>query len=111
MIKRHHIVRFLIGVFGLIFVLCVLLYFSAAIINSEYVKERIHNFLIKHTGAVVRYKDSEINFFPFPEIIFHQVDIAIHDKAAGSSHTDFSEDRSPVPAFLRSIRFRRTVMV
>jgi hypothetical protein len=73
------------GLLGLIFILSVVLYFSAAkLINSESVKEQIHVYLIKKTGASIRFGNSEFHLFPVPEIIFHQVNMLIPDKTEGS---------------------------
>ncbi len=69
----------------LIFILSVVLYFSAAkLINSESVKEKINSYLMGKAGVSVTYGNSEFHLFPLPELIFHQVNISIPGKAEGS---------------------------
>ncbi|MGO9614149.1 MAG: AsmA-like C-terminal domain-containing protein [Dissulfurispiraceae bacterium] len=85
MSARRKIFLLFAGSLGLIFVFSVVLYFSAAkLINSESVREQIHVYLIEKTGASIRYGNSEFHLFPFPEVIFHHVNMSIPDKTEGS---------------------------
>ena len=70
---------------GLVLVLSVVLFFSAAkLLNSESVKEKLQAYLFDKAGANIKYGNSELQLFPLPKIIFHQVDISIPGKAEGS---------------------------
>ncbi|MBS1114215.1 MAG: AsmA family, partial [Nitrospirae bacterium] len=85
MSTRRKIFLLIGGLLGLVLVLSVVLYFSAAkLINSESVKEQINAYLIGKAGASITYGNSEFHLFPLPEIIFHQVQLSIPDKAEGS---------------------------
>lgn len=85
MSTRRKIFLLLAGLLGLILVLSVVIYYSAAkLINSESVKEQINAYLIGTAGAGITYANSELHLFPLPEIIFHQVLLSIPDKAEGS---------------------------
>lgn len=85
MSTRRKIFLLLAGLLGLILVLSVAVYYSAAkLINSESVKEQINTYLIGKAGAGITYGNSEFQLFPLPEIIFHQVHLSIPDKAEGS---------------------------
>ena len=85
MTTRRKIFLLCAGLPGLILALSVVLYFSAAkLINSGSVKEKINAYLIGKAGASVTYGNSEFHLFPLPEIIFHQVNISIPDKAEAS---------------------------
>ena len=82
---RRKIFLLLAGLLVLILGFSAVLYFSAAkLINSESVKEQIHVYLLGKSGAGIRYGNSEFHLFPLPEIIFHQVNISIPDKAEAS---------------------------
>ena len=82
---RRKIFLLLAGLPGLLLVLSVVFYFSAAkLINSESVKEKINAYLIGKSGASVTYGNSEFHLFPLPEVIFHQVNISVPGKAEGS---------------------------
>src|SRR5512135_1733652 len=85
MTRRRKIFLLLAGLPGLIFVLSIVLYFSAAkLINSGSVKEEINAYLMGKAGASITYGNSEFHLFPLPELIFHQVNISIPGKAEGS---------------------------
>ncbi len=85
MTTRRKIFLPLAGLAMLIFILSVVLYFSAAkLINSESVKEKINVYLLGKTGAGITYGNSEFHLFPLPEIIFQKVSISIPGKAEGS---------------------------
>lgn len=85
MIKRRNIFLLLAGLVGLIVVLSVVLYFSAAkLINSESVKEKIQVYILEKTNASIRYGNAEFHLFPFPEFMLHQVKLSIPGKAEGS---------------------------
>lgn len=79
---RH---KLLLPLTSLIFVLFVVLFFSTAkLLNSDAVKERIHVYISEKTGVGITYRNSEYHLFPFPEIIFNQVNVSIPNKAEGS---------------------------
>ena len=81
---RRKILLLISGLLALILGFSVVLYFSAAkLINSESVKEQIHAYLLGKVSASISYGNSEFHLFPIPEIIFHQVNISIADKAEG----------------------------
>jgi uncharacterized protein involved in outer membrane biogenesis len=83
--KRHKIFLILAGFLGMILILSIALYFSAArLINTDTVKDKLRVYFLEKTGAVVGYGTSEIHLFPLPEIIFHKVDIVIPDEAQGT---------------------------
>ncbi|MFZ2196452.1 MAG: hypothetical protein WAV13_01875, partial [Thermodesulfovibrionales bacterium] len=85
MSTRRKIFLLLAGLLGLILVLSVVVYYSAAkLINSESVKEQINAYLIGKAGAGITYGNSEFHLFPLPEIIFHKVHLSIPDKTEGS---------------------------
>ncbi len=85
MSTKRKIFLLLTGLLGLILVLSIALYFSAAkLVNSESVKGKIQVFILEKTGASIRYGNSDFHLFPLPEIIFHQVNLSIPDKAEGS---------------------------
>ena len=70
------------GSLGLMFFLVIVLHFSAArLINTDRVKEKMRVMLIEKTGADVTYDIPEFHLFPLPEIIFHHVKVSIPDKA------------------------------
>ncbi len=83
--KRHKIFLLLAGFMGVVIILSLVLYFSAArLVNTETVKEKLRVYFLQKTGAEVRYGSSELNLLPLPEIIFRTVDISIPGKAQGS---------------------------
>src|SRR5512139_1086984 len=85
MSTRNKIFLLIAGSLVLILISSVALYFSAAkLINSESVKGKLQAYLFDKSGATIAYKTSELHLFPFPEIIFHQVNISIPGKAHGS---------------------------
>ncbi len=85
MSKKRKIFLLFAGVAGLLLTLSFILYYSAAkLINTESVKEKIRIYLLEKAGAEITFGKSEINLFPLPEIIFHQVRLSIPDKTEGS---------------------------
>lgn len=82
--KGNKILFLIIGIFGTVAFISIVLFFSLPkIIDSEIINKRVNAYLFEKTGGGITVEKSEIYLLPLPHIVLRQVVISIPEKTNG----------------------------